>query len=55
MSQWYKKRILKFDDQGNVMGEIDVGAEICGHTFATARFTFCEDRNSRTRIGESRD
>ena len=34
MSQWYKKRILKFDDQGNVIGEIGVGAEICGHAFA---------------------
>ena len=34
MSQWYKKRILKFDDQGNLMGEIDVRAEICGHAFA---------------------
>jgi outer membrane protein assembly factor BamB len=34
MSQWYKKRVLKFDDKGNVLREIDVGAEICGHTFA---------------------
>jgi len=34
MSQWYKKRVLKFDHQGNVVGEIDVGAEICGHAFA---------------------
>ena len=34
MSQWYKKRVLKFDDKGNVIREIDVGAEICGHTFA---------------------
>jgi hypothetical protein len=34
MSQWYKKRVLKFDDQGNVIREIDVGGEICGHTFA---------------------
>ena len=33
MSQWYKKRVLKFDDNGNVTREIDVGAEICGHTF----------------------
>ena len=36
---WYtserdKKRILKFDDKGNVIREIDVGAEVCGHTFA---------------------
>ena len=34
MSQWYKKRVLKFDDQGNIIHEIDVGAEICGHAFA---------------------
>ena len=34
MSQWYKKRVLKFDDKGNVIREINVGAEICGHTFA---------------------
>jgi len=34
MSQWYNKRVLKFDDQGNVICEINVGAEICGHTFA---------------------
>jgi hypothetical protein len=34
MSQWYKKRVLMFDDQGNVIREINVGAEISGHTFA---------------------
>ena len=34
LSQWYKHRILKFDANGNVIGEIDVGAEICGHVFA---------------------
>ena len=34
LSQWYKKRILKFDDEGNVIHEIDVAAEISGHTFA---------------------
>jgi outer membrane protein assembly factor BamB len=34
MSQWYKKRVLKFDDKGNVIREINVGAEICGHAFA---------------------
>jgi sugar lactone lactonase YvrE len=33
LSQWYKQRILKFEDEGNVIGEINVGAEICGHTF----------------------
>jgi outer membrane protein assembly factor BamB len=34
LSQWHKNRVLKFDDNGNVIRKIDVGAEICGHTFA---------------------
>lgn len=34
MSQWYEQRILKFDAKGNIMRKIDIGGEICGHTFA---------------------
>jgi hypothetical protein len=34
LSQWYEHRILKFDANGNVIRRMDVGAEICGHTFA---------------------
>jgi hypothetical protein len=33
LSQWYKERILKMDDKGNIQRQIHVGAEICGHTF----------------------
>jgi hypothetical protein len=33
LSQWYKHQILKFDENGNVIRQIDVGAEICGHAF----------------------
>ena len=33
LSQWYKHRILKLDDQGNVLREIAIEAEICGHVF----------------------
>ena len=33
LSQWYKKRILEFDANGNIVSEINIGAEICGHTF----------------------
>ena len=33
MSQWYEKHILKFDEKGAIMRKIDIGAEICGHTF----------------------
>ena len=34
LSQWYQQRILKLDNSGKVLGSIEVGAEICGHTFA---------------------
>jgi hypothetical protein len=33
LSQWYKQRILKLDAGGNILREINVGAEICGHVF----------------------
>jgi hypothetical protein len=34
LSQWYNFRILKLDAKGNILREIQVGAEISGHTFA---------------------
>jgi hypothetical protein len=33
LSQWYKHRILRLDANGEILRVIDVGAEICGHTF----------------------
>ena len=33
LSQWYEHRILKLDAKGNILRKIDIGAEICGHTF----------------------
>jgi hypothetical protein len=33
LSQWYKHLILKVDESGNVIRQIDIGAEVCGHTF----------------------
>ena len=33
LSQWYKKRILKLGENGDILRVIDVGAEICGHAF----------------------
>jgi hypothetical protein len=32
-SQWYKHRILKLDSRGEILDEIAIGAEICGHVF----------------------
>jgi hypothetical protein len=33
LSQWYKHRVLRLDGGGAALSEIDIGAEICGHTF----------------------
>ncbi|ERR1700730_11840375 len=33
LSQWYKQRILKLDETGNILRAYEIGAEICGHTF----------------------
>jgi hypothetical protein len=33
LSQWYKHRILKLGPTGDILREIAVGAEICGHVF----------------------
>ena len=34
LSQWYKHRILRLDPEtGHVLRTIQIGAEICGHTF----------------------
>jgi hypothetical protein len=34
LSQWYEQRILKLDASGKILRQIDVSAEVCGHTFA---------------------
>ena len=33
LSQWYEHRILKLDPRGNILREIAIHAEICGHVF----------------------
>src|SRR4029077_898349 len=33
LSQWYEHRILKLDPRGNILCEIAIHAEICGHVF----------------------
>lgn len=33
LSQWYKGQIHRVDDAGHISRTLDVGAEICGHTF----------------------
>jgi len=33
LSQWYKHRILELDSDGNILRDLAIDAEICGHTF----------------------
>src|SRR5450432_3978365 len=33
LSQWYKHRILKLNASGDILREIAIDAEICGHVF----------------------
>ncbi|MGE5209126.1 MAG: hypothetical protein ACM3KL_07330 [Alphaproteobacteria bacterium] len=47
MSQWYEKRILKFDARGNILREIDVGEEICGHTFVNGDIYVLRGRENK--------
>jgi len=38
LSQWYKKRILQLDPSGEILREINIDAEICGHVFVDGTF-----------------
>jgi hypothetical protein len=33
LSQWYKGQIHQFDDSGKILRTLELGEEICGHTF----------------------
>ena len=55
MSQWYKERILKFDDYGNILHEIDVGAEICGHTFVDGMIYVLRGRENKNDPNKSEE
>jgi hypothetical protein len=54
LSQWYKGQIHQFDDTGKIGRTIEVGAEICGHTFVDGTIYVlrgAEKPNEEWRIG----
>ena len=55
MSQWYEERILKFDAQGNILREIDIGAEICGHTFLNGSIYVLRGRENKNQPNKSEE
>ena len=46
-SQWYKGLIHKVDDSGKVFRTINVGAEICGHTFVDGMLYVLRGRENK--------
>lgn len=38
LSQWYKHRILRLDEKGEIIRVFAIGAEICGHTLVNGMF-----------------
>jgi hypothetical protein len=55
LSQWYKERILKFDARGNMLREIDVGEEICGHTFLDGSIYVLRGRENKNQPNKSEE
>ena len=55
MSQWYEERILKFDAQGHILREIDIGAEICGHTFLNGSIYVLRGRENKNQPNKSEE
>lgn len=47
LSQWYKEQIHRVDDGGNISRTIEVGAEICGHTFVDGKLYVLRGRENK--------
>jgi hypothetical protein len=54
LSQWYKGLLLQMDNTGKILGQIDVGAEVCGHTFVEGAIYVLRGRENKEapEIGE---
>lgn len=55
LSQWYKGHILKYDAEGNILGTIATGAEICGHTFVDGMIYVLRGRENKDVPGKSEE
>src|SRR5579884_109440 len=53
LSQWYEERILKVDARGGILHQIDVGEEICGHTFIGGNIYVLRGRENKNQPDKS--
>ena len=54
-SQWYKGLIHEVDDSGRVFRTIDVGAEICGHTFVDGTLYVLRGRENKDVLNKTEE
>ncbi|MGH8163132.1 MAG: hypothetical protein ACREP1_02215, partial [Rhodanobacteraceae bacterium] len=47
LSQWYKRVILQLDDEGRTLREIEIGEEVCGHTFVEGTIYVLRGRENK--------
>ncbi len=55
LSRWYKGQIHQMDDSGKVLRDIEIGAEICGHTFAHGMLYVLRGRENADKPGAAEE
>lgn len=55
LSQWYTGQIHAVDHRGKILRTIDVGAEICGHTFADGKLYVLRGRENKDVPGKAEE
>ena len=55
LSQWYKGHVHQIDDSGRIARTIDVGAEICGHTFAGGKLYVLRGQENKNVPGKDEE
>ena len=55
LSRWYKGQIHQIDDRGNILRTIDIGAEICGQTFADGMLYVLRGRENADVAGKAEE
>lgn len=55
LSQWYKGTIHQVDDTGKISRTLEIGAEICGHTFAEGKLYVVRGQENKDVPGKSEE
>ena len=53
LSLWYKGQIHQLDDSGRILRTLEIGAEICGHTFVDGKLYVLRGRENKDVPGQA--